>query len=521
MMLIFLALACYGARLGYARYCSAGGLAQRRRRERGWPVLLLLAAVGAAGLISPSWLPLVSALGLSILAACVPEWPRRVLPWLLLGSGLLGFGVAIAYPGSDHVLFGTVLQGPGSLPGYLAMSMAYVFIGAGAWLLWRPRAWRSRLARFLLGTPDATAGHRLWGLLLLPVTGLLIELIGFRWWTPTNWAGVPFAVLLVMAAVMLMRRAPLTAADLAVAGALIIGGYGIALGFLWSELIFTPSSFTPNLFYGAVFVDNRTGAVLAAIEGAALFGLGAWLAPRTIGRHVRALIAGEPYAVLASRVEQLTTTRTVAVDSAAAELRRIERDLHDGAQARLVALGMNLRVVERLIQHSPQAALALVTEARESSSQALADLRDLIRGIYPPVLADRGLSDAVRALALDLPLRTEVDIDLAGRPEVPVESACYFAVAEALTNAVRHSGARCVQVRMRHTGRGAAGLLRVEVSDDGAGGADPTMGTGLAGVEKRLATFDGILAISSPPGGPTMIVMEVPCALSSPRTSSC
>jgi signal transduction histidine kinase len=254
----------------------------------------------------------------------------------------------------------------------------------------------------------------------------------------------------------------------------------------------------------------------------ALLAAGLWLVPRTVGPRARSLLRGEPYAALLSRVERLTETRLVAVDSAAAELRRIERDLHDGAQARLVALGMNLRAVERLIQTSPQAALALVTEARETSSQALADLRDLVRGIYPPVLADRGLADAIRALALDMPLHTQVDIDLAGRPDAPVESACYFAVAEALTNATRHSGARTVQVRMRYAAHGrGAGLLRIEVSDDGAGGADPANGTGLAGVEKRLATFDGVLAVSSPPGGPTIIVMEVPCALSSPRTSSC
>src|SRR5207248_5583118 len=138
-----------------------------------------------------------------------------------------------------------------------------------------------------------------------------------------------------------------------------------------------------------------------------------------------------------------------------------------------------------LIQTSPQAAQALVAEARETSSQALSDLRDLVRGICPPVLADRGLADAIRALALDVPLPTSVDVELAGRPAAPVESACYFAVAEALTNAARHSGARTVQVRMRHTAHGrGAGLLRIEVSDDGVGGADPANGTGLAGVEK-------------------------------------
>ena len=132
------------------------------------------------------------------------------------------------------------------------------------------------------------------------------------------------------------------------------------------------------------------------------------------------------------------------------------------------------------------------------------------------ILLERGLADAVRALALDTPLRTETDIDLPGRLDAPVESACYFAIAEALTNAVKHSGARQAQVRIQH----ARGMLRAEVTDDGCGGADPARGSGLAGIERRLGTFDGIMAVSSPPGGPTMIVMEVPCALSSPRTSS-
>jgi len=245
-----------------------------------------------------------------------------------------------------------------------------------------------------------------------------------------------------------------------------------------------------------------------------MLALGLWLVPRTLIPHARVLLRPEPDAALAGRVEQLTRARADAVDSAAAELRRVERDLHDGAQARLVALGMSLRAAEHLIPASPQAAVALVAEAREASSRALTELRNLVRGIYPPVLADRGLGEAVRALALDTPLRTETDIVLPGRLDAPVESACYFAVAEALTNAVKHSGARQAQVRIRH----ARGMLRVEVTDDGCGGADPARGGGLAGIERRLGSFDGILAVSSPPGGPTMIVMEVPCALSSPRT---
>ena len=176
-------------------------------------------------------------------------------------------------------------------------------------------------------------------------------------------------------------------------------------------------------------------------------------------------------------MQRLTETRDLAVDHAATELRRIERDLHDGAQARLIALGMNLRAVERMLPGRPEAALALVAEARETSLRALSDLRDLVRGICPPVLADRGLGHAVRALALDTPFPVDLDIDLPGRLTTPVESACYFAVAEALANAVRHSGARRVHIRMQHT----AGLLRVQVADDGAGGADPARGIRAAG----------------------------------------
>jgi len=267
--------------------------------------------------------------------------------------------------------------------------------------------------------------------------------------------------------------------------------------------------------YGAVLVDSQHTADAAGVEGLALLALGTWLAPQTFPR-VRRMLGGTPDAELTKRVERLTESRAVAVDTASADLRRLERDLHDGAQARLVALGMNLRAAERLIPTSPDAAVALVAEARKTSVMALMELRELVRGVLPPVLADRGFADAVRALALDSPLHVETDFDLPGRLPAPLETACYFAVAELLTNAAKHSGARDARIAISHSGR----LLRIEVTDFGLGGADPAKGSGLAGVERRLATFDGILAVSSPVGGPTMVVMEVPCALSSPRTSS-
>ena len=204
------------------------------------------------------------------------------------------------------------------------------------------------------------------------------------------------------------------------------------------------------------------------------------------------------------------------MDTGAARLRQIKRDLHDGAQARLVAMGMTLGAAERVLDDNPAAARALLIEARNASVKALAELRDLVRGIHPPVLADRGLADAVRALAMDSPMRIHVVAGLPGRPDAAVESAAYFAVSELLANVAKHAGAREIWIDMRHE----RGLLRIDVTDDGQGGADASRGSGRRGPSAALGAFDGILALSSPPGGPTVATMEVPCVLSSPKTSS-
>ena len=253
------------------------------------------------------------------------------------------------------------------------------------------------------------------------------------------------------------------------------------------------------------------------IAGAA-FGL--WAAPRLLrgyGVFARSMLAPTGQAELALRVRQLSQTRTEALDTGAAEIRRIERDLHDGAQARLVAMGMTLDAAGQIIDTNPEAARALLVEARDASVRALAELRDLVRGIHPPVLADRGLADAIRALALDSPMRIHLASDADGRPPAPVESAAYFAVSELLANVSKHAEARQTWIDIRHTD----GMLRIGVTDNGHGGADPALGSGLRGIERRLASFDGVLAVSSPPGGPTAITMEIPCAWSSPKTSSC
>jgi signal transduction histidine kinase len=395
--------------------------------------------------------------------------------------------------------------GGGAWPGGLLVPLALLLLTLGLWLLPRSAtALRAHTAGMVAYLRHRMLENR-WGILLVPVALLGLTVFGVHPWT--------FA--LVLASVVTVARWPVIAADLVPVALASFAVRGFMIAASWQPLPLAP--IRPGLLYGAILVDSRQMAILAGAEASAFLVLAAWLVPRTIGAHARATLTPGRDLELEGRVQQLTQTRDLAVDHAATELRRIERDLHDGAQARLIALGMNLRAVERMLPARPEAALALVAEARETSLRALGDLRDLVRGICPPVLADRGLGHAVRALALDTPFPVDLDIDLPGRLTTPVESACYFAVAEALANAVRHSGARRVHIRMQHT----AGLLRVQVADDGAGGADPARGSGLRGVEQRLGSFDGILAVSSPPGGPTMIAMEVPCALSSPKTCSC
>jgi signal transduction histidine kinase len=271
--------------------------------------------------------------------------------------------------------------------------------------------------------------------------------------------------------------------------------------------------------YGVFWpMSNAAEAALSWPQGFAILAAGLTLAPpalRWYARFTKALLGPTRAAALARRVDHLTQTRTDTVDAQASELRRIERNLHDGAQARLVALSMKIGLAEELMERDPEAAQRLMAQAREYSGQALEELRDLVRGIHPPVLAERGLDGAVRALALTVPLPVEVEVDLPGRPQAPLESAAYFAVAESLANAAKHARATQIHVHLRyHMER-----LSIVVRDDGRGGADPEAGSGLRGIGRRLAAFDGTMSVDSPLGGPTTVTMELPCALSSPRTS--
>jgi len=217
---------------------------------------------------------------------------------------------------------------------------------------------------------------------------------------------------------------------------------------------------------------------------------------------IRSIRSGE----LSDRIAVLETSRAGAVDQQETELRRIERDLHDGAQARLVALGMSLGLAEQKLGSDPAAARALLADARRGAGEALQELRDLARGIHPPVLADRGLEAAVAALTSRSALPVKVDVAIDERPPPTVETAAYFVVAEALANIGKHANATRVEIAIHRN----QDTLVVEVADDGSGGANRT-GTGLSGLTRRVEALDGSLEVASPPGGPTTVRAVIPC----------
>jgi signal transduction histidine kinase len=214
-------------------------------------------------------------------------------------------------------------------------------------------------------------------------------------------------------------------------------------------------------------------------------------------------------AELRARLDELQTSRSRLVEVSMFERRRLERDLHDGAQQRLVALSLQLGLARRRLQEGEDAAAsAMLDAARDELARALEELRELARGIHPAVLTDRGLEPALEALAERAPLPVSLDQMPAERLPAPVEAAAYFVVAEALTNVVKYAEASTAAVRIRRNGSYAV----VEVHDDGVGGADPTIGTGLRGLADRLAALDGRLEVHSPPGEGTTVRAEVPCA---------
>ncbi|HEX3318714.1 MAG TPA: sensor histidine kinase [Solirubrobacteraceae bacterium] len=244
--------------------------------------------------------------------------------------------------------------------------------------------------------------------------------------------------------------------------------------------------------------------IVAAPVAALLISGAAWLH----GRLARVLLGPNRAGRLAERVDVLAESRSRMVDASIDERRRIERDLHDGAQQRLVALAMDLGMARERMESDPDSARELVDEAHQEAKRALAELRDLVRGIHPAVLTDRGLDAAVSALAGRSQVPVTVSCDVSGRLPEAIESTAYFVVAEGLTNVAKHSRARHAFVSLRLS----EGRLSVEIADDGVGGADPNGGSGLRGLGDRVAAVDGGLVLERTAAGRTVLRAEIPCA---------
>lgn len=276
-----------------------------------------------------------------------------------------------------------------------------------------------------------------------------------------------------------------------------------------------PPSDPPRLLLLGVPVDSWARALTANLAQFLLLAALAALALPPLARvHARCCLAvlatspASPAAQLAARVTELSKTRADVLQAHGAELRRIERDLHDGAQARLVAIAMRLAVAGESFPHDPDAAAALVRQAHAETEEAMTELRAVIRTIYPPVLADQGLDGALSTLATRAGVPTRLDIGELGEVPATVEAVAYFAVTEALANIARHSRATRAAVHVTRDGT----TLVAEIADDGRGGADASRGSGLDGIGRRAAALDGTMKISSPPGGPTTLTVELPCA---------
>jgi signal transduction histidine kinase len=265
-------------------------------------------------------------------------------------------------------------------------------------------------------------------------------------------------------------------------------------------------------------VLSWAGGVLAVVTGAhptviitggVLILAAPWVA-RGVARldvaAARMLLGPSRTEELAHRIDALARSRTEVIEAADAERRRIERDLHDGAQQRLVSLAMNLGMARANLGDAPAEVRLVIEQAHDEATEALAELREIVRGLHPAVLNDRGLDAALSGIAARAPLPVKVTVD-APRCSPTVEAVAYFVVSEALTNVAKHAQARRAAVTVRRVGD----RLRVVVTDDGVGGARPTEGTGLRGLRQRAASVDGTLTIDSPTGGPTTLTVELPC----------
>ncbi|HEX9065836.1 MAG TPA: histidine kinase [Streptosporangiaceae bacterium] len=252
---------------------------------------------------------------------------------------------------------------------------------------------------------------------------------------------------------------------------------------------------------------SRIGLILAGLAVLAAIPWAAAAVAWADTKAALALLGPSRTEQLTRRVENLAVSRAGVVDAADAERRRIERDLHDGAQRRLVSLAMNLGLARAELADLPEPARTVIVDAHEEAKLALAELRDLVRGLHPAILEDRGLDAALSGIAARSPVPVRLRTEMRERATPTVEAVAYFVVSEALANIAKHARATTAEISAECAG----GLLRVVVRDDGAGGADPARGTGLDGLARRAASVDGTFSLFSPVGGPTTVTVELPC----------
>ncbi|GAA4847912.1 sensor histidine kinase [Kitasatospora terrestris] len=299
--------------------------------------------------------------------------------------------------------------------------------------------------------------------------------------------------------------APLHAVLAAVALSLWGAGLLMASVYAWAWLIPFGGPFRAGPGWSTTDLwITLTGLLVLALLPWLLDGLA-----RAEIRTASALLGPNRADLLARRVEDLAESRAGVVDAADAERRRIERDLHDGAQQRLVSLAMNLGLARRVLHDIPPEAMQVIVEAHQEAQAAIEELRDLVRGLHPVVLEDRGLDAALSGIAARSPVPVRLTVDLPHRVAPTVEAVAYFTVSEALTNAAKHAKASRVDLTLRQT----ADRLHITITDDGVGGADASRGSGLHGLRQRAASVDGTFTLTSPRGGPTTITMELPCEL--------
>ncbi|MEO5875463.1 MAG: histidine kinase [Streptosporangiaceae bacterium] len=283
----------------------------------------------------------------------------------------------------------------------------------------------------------------------------------------------------------------------------------VALPFWWAF----PADVRPTLFsvLDVHVGDWATALVMGSVQIAVLGAAAWWVLPMLARLHARlclAVLAQSAHERLTERVDVLTRSRVGVVDAHGAELQRIERDLHDGTQARLVAIAMQLGIARESLADDPDTVATLLRQAHETTEEAMVELRAVLQTIYPPILADRGLDGALTALAARSSVPVHLEFAALAALPATVEAVAYYVVAEALTNMAKHAAATRAAVRVER----ADDVLCLEVTDDGRGGADEARGTGIAGIRRRVAALDGAVRLDSPPGGPTTLVVHVPCA---------